>query len=53
MNNDSRDDKVIEEKIFNIINNRFLPYRFANKQDCIKSVILHSQDRNYNILVKY
>lgn len=53
MNNDSRNNSEIEDKVFNIINNRFLPYRFANKQDCIKSVILHSQDRNYNILVKF
>jgi hypothetical protein len=53
MNNDKRDIQKQKNDILDIINTRFLPYRFANKQDCIKSVILHNPDRNYNILVKY
>lgn len=53
MNNDVRNIEEQKNKILNIINIRFLPYRFANKQDCIKSVILHNPDRNYNIVVKY
>jgi hypothetical protein len=53
MNNDVRNIEEQKIKILDIINTRFLPYRFANKQDCIKSVILHNPDRNYNIVVKY
>lgn len=51
--NEIRDVKKQETIILELINNRFLPYRFAIKQDCIKSVILHNQDRNYNILIKF
>lgn len=51
--NETRNIKKQEEIILDLINTRFLPYWFAIKQDCIKSIILHNPDRNYNILVNF
>lgn len=53
INNQERNIINQEEIILNLINNRFFPFWFAVKQDCIKNRILKNPNRSYNILVKF
>jgi hypothetical protein len=53
INNELREFQNQENIILDLINNRFFPFWFAVKQDCIKNRILKNPNKSYNILVKF
>ncbi|MCP4523506.1 MAG: MBL fold metallo-hydrolase [Candidatus Gracilibacteria bacterium] len=52
--NDSTSDFISQQTmILDVLNNRFLPYWLANKEDCFKSLLLKSPDKCYRIMVRF
>lgn len=53
LNEEERNPETQEKLILEMLNTKFLPYRFWNKEDCLKSVILWNKDSSYKVLVKF
>ncbi len=45
--------KAQEQKILEMLNNKFLPYRMANSEDNLKNAILHSKNHKYVVKIRY
>lgn len=50
---EKRDLEKQEKIIINILNNKFLPYRFALWEDNLKNAVLNKKEKNYIIKVIY
>lgn len=45
--------KAQEQKILEMLNNKFLPYRLANSEDNLKNAILTSKNHKYVVKIRY
>lgn len=45
--------KAQEQKILEMLNNKFLPYRIANSEDNLKNAILTSKNHKYVVKIRY
>lgn len=45
--------KAQEQKILEMLNNKFLPYRIANSEDNLKNAILNSKNHKYVVKIRY
>lgn len=45
--------KAQEQKILDMLNNKFLPYRLANSEDNLKNAILNSKNHKYVVKIRY
>ena len=45
--------KAQEQKILEMLNNKFLPYRMANSEDNLKNAILNSKNHKYVVKIRY
>lgn len=45
--------KAQEQKILEMLNNKFLPYRMANSEDNLKNAILTSKNHKYVVKIRY
>lgn len=45
--------KAQEQKILEMLNNKFLPYRMANSEDNLKNAIINSKNHKYVVKIRY
>ena len=53
IDNFKRNFKAQEQKILQMLNQKFLPYRLANSEDNLKNAILQSKNRKYVVKIFY
>lgn len=53
IDNFKRNFKAQEQKILEVLNNKFLPYRLANSEDNLKNAILNSKNKKYVVKIIY